>query len=248
MSRVPKRVEHADVAGRKGIGPGQHPHRDDLRRPLADAGQRAQALQRVLQRRGAVQFERAVAHRAGQRLQRADALAHDAQAADRVGVGSRERVGRREQLRRSSANGVVTGVPKRSTRRIVSVRAAFTVTCWPSTTRAAVSKPSNEPGRRRPGRGSNGMAASTASMRVGSASRSSACRSALHQRAGRPAPARRQRQFDLVALRHEAPGQPAAQQAATMRQRHRAAHALAVDRFDAIERARREEAQQRVVL
>ncbi len=46
--------------------------------------------------------------------------------------------------------GVSTGAPKRSMSRRVSVRAAATVTCWPRTMRAAVSKPSKLPGMRRP--------------------------------------------------------------------------------------------------
>ena len=71
--------------------------------------------------------------------------------------------------------GVASGVPKRSTSRVVSVRAAATVTCWPRTARTASSKPSSVPGTRRPASAGK-SAPSTAWMAAGSASRSSQAR------------------------------------------------------------------------
>ena len=75
--------------------------------------------------------------------------------------------------RSSPVKGVAMGAPKRCTRRWHSVRAAATLTCWPSTTRTAVSKPSQLPGRRMPARAGPGTLASTGSMAAGSASRQS---------------------------------------------------------------------------
>ena len=73
--------------------------------------------------------------------------------------------------RLSCAWGVVTLSPHCCTKRCASVRAAATVICWPSTARTASSKPSHEPGTRRPSPCGN-CACSTALMACGSASRS----------------------------------------------------------------------------
>ena len=78
--------------------------------------------------------------------------------------------------RSSPSNGVSMVRPYCCTMRCTSVRAAFTVTCWPRTTRSANSKPSKHPGSRSPGRGGTGSRASTGSICAGSASRSKASR------------------------------------------------------------------------
>jgi hypothetical protein len=54
-------------------------------------------------------------------------------------------------VRRVRRCSVSTGSPKARAKRPASVRAAFTVICWPSTARTASSKPSKAPGRRNPG-------------------------------------------------------------------------------------------------
>ena len=58
-------------------------------------------------------------------------------------------------------DGLAEGGPKRPT----SVRAALTVICWPRTARTAISKPSNAPGSRKPGRGDASCAQRSADFR-----------------------------------------------------------------------------------
>ena len=70
---------------------------------------------------------------------------------------------------------------KRPAIRPASVRAAATLTCWPTIARTAISNPSKQPGTRSPGRratsgASAGSAASAGPIRSGSASRSSRSR------------------------------------------------------------------------
>ena len=45
---APKFVAHRDVFLRKGVGPAQRAHRDVVRRPLADAWQLGQPLDRII--------------------------------------------------------------------------------------------------------------------------------------------------------------------------------------------------------
>ena len=83
---------------------------------------------------------------------------------------------------RSSPGPSSTARPKRAASRPASVVAAFTVTCWPSTARTAVSNGSNAPGTRSPGRAAtsgarSGSAESTSAIRSGLASRSKSARS-----------------------------------------------------------------------
>ena len=81
----------------------------------------------------------------------------------------------------TSGQGVAMGSPKRSAKRRASVRAAATVTCWPSTARTTISKLSTHPGRRRPG--PPGRPARASSMVSGEASRSSQRRTPATTRA-----------------------------------------------------------------
>ena len=78
----------------------------------------------------------------------------------------------------SSPSGRATGLPSSAVSRPAMVRAAPTVTCWPSTARTAISLPSTWPGTRRPGRAatsgpSSGSRPSTSSTATGSQSASS---------------------------------------------------------------------------
>ena len=71
----------------------------------------------------------------------ADRIASPLAAASAEGVGN---------SRSSPGMGVATGSPNACTSRAPSVRAAATVTCWPSTARTASSNPSSAPGTRTP--------------------------------------------------------------------------------------------------
>mmetsp|Transcript_6678 Transcript_6678/g.27927 ORF Transcript_6678/g.27927 Transcript_6678/m.27927 type:complete len:208 (+) Transcript_6678:772-1395(+) len=94
-----------------------------------------------------------------------EAMSSRLAAAMRSGVGNS-----RPQPSGASARGS----PKRSTERPASVRAAATVTCWPSTARTLSSKRSRQPGSLCPG---TPPAPSAAPIASGSASRSSQRRS-----------------------------------------------------------------------
>ena len=105
--------------------------------------------------------------------------------------------------------------PSSATSRRVSVRAAATVTCWPRMMRAAVSKPSIAPGTRKPAGGGTRHRgqAGVDQRRVGVQVQRMA--QPLHQRARRAGSrAGATPQVQLVALRHEAALQPAAQRTA----------------------------------
>ena len=125
-------------------------------------------------------------HRARQRLQRADALAHDAELADRVGRRpSAIACGAREQRACRSANGVSIGSPKRSTSR-ARQRARGRHRDLLAEDRRAPRSRSRRRRRARAGpAAAPGSAASAASIGAGSASRSSAWRTRCDHRAER---------------------------------------------------------------
>ena len=102
-------------------GKGVEPAEDAQRHQLRPSSRRCRAARRsaasVVRGRCAAVQRQAGDDGARERLQRADALAHDAQLADRVPVSRRRGSRRRGKQRRSAGQGVSTAAPKRSTRR-----------------------------------------------------------------------------------------------------------------------------------
>ena len=148
---------------------------------------------------------------------------------------------------RQRRNGVSTGVPKRSTRRCASVRAAATVTCWPRITRTAVSKPSSPPGRRSAGARRHRQRGQRAGRsRPGRRPGRSAWRTRCSTRAQHRRQARRHGQVHLVALaaRSGAASQPV-RRCAAVRPAPACGAVPALDLLHAAHRAACEEAEQR---
>ena len=134
-------------------GPRSAAHRDVLRRPLADAGQRAQPRDRRRRDRAAARRARGSAARPRASARRAPRRARAAcRASRRSAPASRSALGKTRRQPAGSARPPCSGSPYASTRlRRRAARAASTVICCPSTARTASSKPSQRAGDAQPG-------------------------------------------------------------------------------------------------
>ena len=136
----------------EGVGPAETAHRQAVRGPGADAGERDHLLDQLRRLGRGVERELTARDRAGERAQGRRAAGGDAQ--------------RRQIARGRAGDGVRRGKKRESTRdagwrsprraalvsRAAIVPPAATLTCCPSTARAAASNGSKAPATRSPGR------------------------------------------------------------------------------------------------
>ena len=224
-SRVPSALSTPMSVAGKGIRPGEHAHGDQLHRPFADAGQRTQRVQRGLQRRARCSSMRPVGHRARQRLQRRDALAHDAQPADALGRRPGDRLrrwgtagpGRQTACRCGSPSSADQAARQRA-------RGGHRDLLAQDDARGGLEAVHRARHAQAGAAAAPGSVARQGSISAGSASRSSAWRSRCMMLPTAGSRDWRHAQVQFVALRHEAALQPALQPLPLVLPAQRAAH------------------------
>ena len=118
------RLQRGDVAGRKGVGPAERAHRDVVRRPRRRCRAARAAARPAVGRRAAARAAARASASCAQRLDRAGAAADDAELGDALDRRGGEHAGRGKGAVDVGATASRRRLPKRSTRRRASVRAA----------------------------------------------------------------------------------------------------------------------------
>ena len=140
-----------NIGGEERVALAEGTHGDVLGGPLADAGKLAQSGRRLRRDRDADRTDvRSALYRRGDAGERSGAGLRHPKPARSAGVESLRAAGKRASVPACPTRSP-TGVPSVATMRPASCVAAFSVICWPSTARTAISKPSQPPGTRRAG-------------------------------------------------------------------------------------------------